>query len=42
MTTSSPRYDDLAALYIKGSRANNVWSGLIRSLLLWYGITCGC
>ena len=26
----------------KGSRANNVWSGLIRSLLLWYGITCGC
>ena len=26
----------------KGSRVNNVWSGLIRSLLLWYGTTCGC
>ena len=29
-------------LRYKGSGANNVWQGLIRSLLLWYGITCGC
>ena len=34
--------EELWVLRHKGSRANNVWSGLIRSLLLWYGITCGC